>query len=912
MLKKLSFRSKLLLVLFVPFLALVVVAAAGLSDRFSALRAQEQYGALAGPLARLSEASRAIENESVVSSWSVAGTAPSEDLFAARKRTDVAVKAFEADHQAFVDSGIGSGAIAALDQAERTLVGLDAERRKVDAKSVDAAQVRGWYMGADDDLLTAGERVARGLAAPATSAAVTRSYSLQRAQHELAHESSVYIAVLASGQQQGFSEWLAALAGRERAVSAFTATADPAELSAFTGAGLSTDPVELPTAFPATATTPADELDRYQTEAGKLDEAIAAVDGTIRTASNAAASAAESDVRLYGGAAVLAMLLTLGLMWFVSKAVVGPVRRLTAAAREMSQEQLPALVESLRTGADVSTITPTVIDVQSEDEIGELAQAFNDVEQVTLEVAQQQSLLLRKGMGDLFVNLARRNQSLLERQLELLDELERNEHDPSQLDSLFKLDHMATRMRRNAESLLVLSGAEQPRQWQESIGLLDVVRSAAAEIADFPRVELVGIDERISVSGRAVADVSHLLAELLENATSFSSPESAVVVSGAITRSGFVLAITDQGIGMAPERIAESNQLLRHPPVVGLALSRALGLHVVGALAKRHGIAVEIRKGSPIGTVALVALPKAILEARGRSTTADHTVPTYSPDVDGEGAPAPLGARRAGPATTAGAPTPAAAAATATADAVTWHPADEPPVEQWAREVDAQQHAASAAAATDFLTEAPAPVEPEPQPEPYAEPAAEWQPDTAFAAAPEWQPEPTPEAVTGPAPQAFAPDAFTAEQFVAEPVEPVVSAEPVEIVEPVAYAEPAEPFTAETTEFTSTGSADAFASDFTSDFGGGSAEFTADFGDAPAAEELPLPTRVPGMHLLHEPVVSTEGGVDESDPMRPYRVHELLTAPLAGCAARPARRVGGRLRDADRRSRCGQHREESR
>ena len=301
-------------------------------------------------------------------------------------------------------------------------------------------------------------------------------------------------------------------------------------------------------------------------------------------------------MRLYGGAAVFAMLLTLGLMWFVSKAVVGPVRRLTAAAREMSQQQLPALVESLRTGGDVSTITPTVIDVQSEDEIGELAQAFNDVERVTLEVAQQQSILLRKGMGDLFVNLARRNQSLLERQLELLDELERNEHDPSSLDSLFKLDHMATRMRRNAESLLVLSGAEQPRQWQEAIGLLDVVRSAAAEIADFPRVELVGIDERISVSGRAVSDVSHLLAELLENATSFSSPDTAVVVSGAITKSGFVLAITDQGIGMTPERIAEANTLLRHPPVVGLALSRALGLHVVGALAKRHGIAVEIRK----------------------------------------------------------------------------------------------------------------------------------------------------------------------------------------------------------------------------------------------------------------------------------------------------------------------------
>jgi HAMP domain-containing protein len=810
-LKKLSFRSKLLLVLFVPFLALVVVAAAGLSDRFSALRAQEQYGALAAPLAHLSDASRAIENESVVSSWSVAGTAPSEELFAARKRTDAAVKVFLADHQQFVNAGIGSDAVAALDQAERTLVGLDAERLKVDGKTVDAGQVRGWYMGADDDLLTFGERVARGLAAPRTSEAVTRSFTLQRAQHELARESSVYIAVLASGQPQGFSEWVSAMSARERAVASFTAAASPAELAAFTSSGVSTESTDLPAAFPTAPVTPAQELDQYQNQAAQLDKAIAAVDSTIRAASDAASTAAANEVRLYGGAAVFAMLLTLGLMWFVSKAVVGPVRRLTAAAREMSQEQLPALVESLRTGGDVSAITPTVIDVQSEDEIGELAQAFNDVEQVTLEVAHQQSLLLRKGMGDLFVNLARRNQSLLERQLELLDELERNEHDPGQLDSLFKLDHMATRMRRNAESLLVLSGAEQPRQWYEAIGLLDVVRSAAAEIADFPRVELVGIDERISVSGRAVADVSHLLAELLENATSFSSPETAVVVSGAITRSGFVLAITDQGIGMTHERIAEANQLLRHPPVVGLALSRALGLHVVGALAKRHGIAVEIRKAAPAGIVALVALPKAILEAKGREEPVDAPAPLYSPDVDEDGSPLPLGAHRAGPVPSAATPTPTpapGAAATATADPAAWHPADEPPVEQWAREVDAQEHAAASAAAAA-------------EAEAEAEVLAPEAPPT-FEAMPE----------VPPAPEAM----------------PTHEAESAGDLRDAVADEPA------------------------------AGEDAVD----PDAGEVPLPIRVPGQHLLHEPTAWSDEMIDESDPMRPYRVHELLTRHSQG------------------------------
>ena len=207
MLKKLSFRSKLLLVLFVPFLTLVVVAAAGLSDRFSALRAQEQYGALAGPLTRLSEASRAIENESVVSSWSVAGTAPTADLFAARKRTDVAVKAFLADHQQFAESGIGSVALASLDQAERTLVVSMPSAARSTARAPTPRRSAAGH-GRRHRPPRRGERVARGLAASQTSAAVTRSYSLQRAQHELANESSVYIAVLASGQPQGFSEWV--------------------------------------------------------------------------------------------------------------------------------------------------------------------------------------------------------------------------------------------------------------------------------------------------------------------------------------------------------------------------------------------------------------------------------------------------------------------------------------------------------------------------------------------------------------------------------------------------------------------------------------------------------------------------------------------------------------------------------
>jgi signal transduction histidine kinase len=775
-LSRLSFRSKLLLVLFVPFLALVVVAAAGLSDRFTALHAQEQYGDLAAPLRSLDDASRAIQNESVVSSWFVAGKGgPTAELADARTRTDATVRVFRQNEQAFADAGLSEAASISLNATNRGLDDIAEMRGQVDGLTADAATTRDFYLGVDGHLLDFGERMARDLASSDVSASLTRVFALQRAQHEMAREASVYIAVLASNTPQAFSEWVGAQTTATRYRELFTNTATPDELTAYQNVvGTKAAPTALPDAFPAATLTPTAYYAQYQQQSRQLDEAIGAVEQVVNDTASSNAGAALFDTRLYGGAAVFAMLLTLMLIWFVSNSLVGPLRRLTAAAREMSQRQLPALVESLRTGGEVGDIQPTMIEVTSEDEIGELAQAFNDVEAVTIEVAHEQSRLLRKGMGDLFVNLARRNQSLLERQLELLDELERNEHDPAALGSLFKLDHMATRMRRNAESLLVLSGAEQPRQWQQPIALIDVVRAAAAEIADFPRVELVGIEDDLAVSGRAVSDVAHLVAELLENATSFSPPHTAVVVSGAVTATGFVLAVSDQGIGMPADRIVEANQLLARPPLVGLALSRALGLHVVGSLAARHAISVELRAGAPVGVVALVALPTAVLEPRAvPAPSAPSPAPVYRPQVDDAGEPEPLGARR-----------------------VAWRPSDEPPVEEWRREGLAG--AAGSAAADPTLVD-PTTVSP---------------------------------------PSSGAPNAGTTNAYEAPPT----------------FDAPPPPF-----------------------------EPTGPPEDPPGYNDQgPLPMRIPGQHLSHQPTPEREEVDVDVDPMRPYRVHELLTRHAQG------------------------------
>ena len=852
---RLSFRAKLLLVLFVPFLALVVVAAAGLSDRFTALHAQQQYGDLSAPLRSLDEASRALQNESVVSSWFAAsGGAPAVELAKARARTDAAVKAFRANEQAFANTGLSPAALTALAGANKGFDGIPEERAKLDVKSATAADARTFFLGVDQHLLDFGERVARDLASADVAASLTRVFSLEQAQHEHAREASVYIAVLAGGGPQDFSEWIGAQAAQEQHLASFDNTATAQELAAFTAvAGAERAAVQLPAAFPASDATPAEYYVDYERQSRTTDNAIDAVEGVINRTASAHASSALREVRIYGGAAVFAMFLTLLLIWFVSRAVIGPVRRLTAAAREMSQRQLPALVESLRTGGDVSAIQPIHVEVQSEDEIGDLAQAFNDVEAVTFQVAQEQSQLLRKGMGELFVNLARRNQSLVQRQLELLDDLERNEHDPAALDSLFKLDHMATRMRRNAESLLVLSGSEQPRQWQQPIALIDVVRAAAAEIADFPRVELVGIDDDLAVSGRAVSDVAHLLAELLENATSFSPPDTAVVVSGAVSATGFVLAVSDQGIGMTPERMAEGNKLLADPPVVGLALSRALGLHVVGSLAARHGIRVELRPGAPGGVVALVALPTAILEPRPAAAPVvppSHN-PVYAPDLDDRGAAEPLGARR-----------------------LVSRPPDEPPVEEWRWEGLADGGAAPApvepVAPVDHLP-APPPVQDVPA---YEAPAYE---------APAYEP-PVFGAPTYDAP-AFGAPAYETPVYEVPTYDLPVPDPPA--YDPPAYDPPAPQQPAyEAPAPAPSSSYDAPPPPQSSPPPPPSSPPPANdqpgFDEPSFDESAPLPTRVPGQHLSHQPRMASEGPDPAADPMRAYRVHELLTRHAQG------------------------------
>jgi hypothetical protein len=213
-----------------------------------------------------------------------------------------------------------------------------------------------------------------------------------------------------------------------------------------------------------------------------------------------------------------------------------------------------------------------------------------------------------------FVSLSRRSQSLIERLARMIDSLEQNEEDPGRLGNLFAMDHLVTRMRRNSENLLLLAGHEGARKWSEPVPLTDVTRAAISEIEQYNRVALK-IQPGVMVSGHAVSDVVHLLAELIENATVFSSSDNRVLVSVQELGSGGVLIqVSDNGVGIAPPRLAEINRRLDDPPAIDGSVSRHMGLFAVARLAQRHGVRVRLRAGTPQGLTALVWLPDSLAE----------------------------------------------------------------------------------------------------------------------------------------------------------------------------------------------------------------------------------------------------------------------------------------------------------
>lgn len=380
----------------------------------------------------------------------------------------------------------------------------------------------------------------------------------------------------------------------------------------------------------------------WQDSSGRVSEQLGQVADRLTAKAVATSNGLVSDAMT--GVVVLAVLLGIALLVallvviVITRQLLHSLRVLRTSAMTVAEERLSEEVRRIQDGTEANTsIEP--VPVTATDEVGEVARAFDAVHQQALRLAAEQANM-RSAYGGMFVNLSRRSQSLVQRQLQLIERLERDEEDADQLATLFQLDHLATRMRRNNENLMMLSGAETGRRSGRPVSTADVLRAAVSEIEQYQRV-VVQSPPTTKVVGHAASDLMRLLAELLDNATAFSPPETQVTVTTSVTNGGaMTIAVLDHGIGMSASEFAEANARMGEASEMTMVTSRRMGLFVVGRLANKHGFDVTLHRGTETeGVMATVAVPpELVIGAGGGPLTSEipmitESAPARTPDA---------------------------------------------------------------------------------------------------------------------------------------------------------------------------------------------------------------------------------------------------------------------------------------
>jgi hypothetical protein len=655
-------RSKLIAVLVIPAVAFLVLASFGIRALVGNAQAFED----GRRLAELGRQVTALVHElQAERDLSVAFTASADKgvqkaLGEQQEQVNQAVAAYR-EAQAPLDDDLGERLQGRFDAVQAGLEDLSVLRQAARSSSLTGRATSAEYSQIIDQLLDVNAEIAEPGGDEDLSQSVRALNDLSRAKEVTSQIRGVLYALSFRDEFAfgGFQEFSSLLARQQAAFNQFQADANNQQRSLFADlvqgqAVLQVDQIQQTTI----GTQSGEDIDGDQwlkasTTNMELLRNVETrlLDGVIGQSGELSSTAQRDALR---NVLIIAVILGIALLalLLVGRSMAQPLQRLRARAIEIAQHRLPEAVQRLRTterGELDVQVEPIGID--SKDEIGQVAQAVDNIQEVAVRLATEQAAL-RRSIGDMFTNLARRSQTLIDRQLELIDDLERSETDPDTLGALFRLDHLATRMRRNAEDLIVLSGADPGRHWAQQMTMVDVVRAAGAEVEEYQRVELLPLAD-LEVAGHVAVDVIHLLAELIENATAFSPPNTKVQVAGQAVPHGYVLEIEDRGLGMSDEELIQANERLANPPEIDFALSRVLGLYVVGRLGQRHGIKVQLRHSWYGGVTALVLLPHALLvwPKVPQVVAADRATATAPGAVQGRGELPPP--ERAGAATEA-------------------------------------------------------------------------------------------------------------------------------------------------------------------------------------------------------------------------------------------------------------------
>jgi signal transduction histidine kinase len=614
-----SLRAKIISLLLVPLATLVAMwglaTAVTLGPGLDLLDAQSDLDNIAAPGQRLVAELQAERRATVA--YLASDTKNASPLLAQRDGTDAAVREFR--RLAGGEDALGAASEQTPQRVADLLArldGLPSLRGEVDRGSTSRSEAFASYT----EIVGSGHQLFHSLVLIADETLSLESLALielSRSREALSQEDAVVRAALAAGPLTAADlARVIQLIGIQRYLYARTVStlheSDQADYATVSASAAFTQLRRLEDTMiasarigeraPITATNWQRSIDAVSADLAALE--LRSADRLVER-SKPAVLGVFGRIALAGLLGLIAVIVTIIATVRIARSLIKRLAGLRQAALELAIDRLPRVVARLRQGEEVDVANEAPALPYGEDEIGQVGHAFNELQRTAVNSAIDEANV-RRGLNEVFLNIARRSQTLLHRQLSILDRMERRADDPTELEDLFRVDHLSTRMRRHAEALVILAGAAPGRGWRNPVPIVDILRGAVSEVEDYARVSIRPMPE-IALVGRAVGDVIHLLAELIENATSFSPPHTRVNVGGEMVSHGFAVEIEDRGLGMPAAAMAEFNARLTDPPEFDPANSAQLGLFVVARLAARHGVRVQLRS-SPYGGVTAVAL----------------------------------------------------------------------------------------------------------------------------------------------------------------------------------------------------------------------------------------------------------------------------------------------------------------